>query len=318
MTDAVTPSKKTKERSPSFPFIPLDEALKRVEAFEQTFGRHPAPAAKSGLAWGMKEGSSQAFQTLAALKAFGLVKYEGSAKERTAHLTDEARTYLRAQQQSIKSEVVRGLALQPAQIQKFWTVWGADRPPDPICLDDLVLKHAFTDNAARTFLSVYDNTIAFAGLSNSDTVDLQKEDALPFSVGDKINWISGDQIQFRTPVTVTEISSDEDGNHYLRVEGGELEQAGWVPMDQAIAADEKPGHQTASFAPPKGNGSPARREPESPPADETEGRRKAVFPIESGDVTLYFPKGMGADDFDELAAYMEIFLNREKRKSEAS
>ncbi len=104
-----------RERSPSFPFIALPEAIKRLEAFDQTFGRHPAPAIKSGLAWGMTDGSSQAGQILAALKAFGFLEYSGSAKDRTASLTDRARTYLRAQQQEIKDKVLREAALEPKQ-----------------------------------------------------------------------------------------------------------------------------------------------------------------------------------------------------------
>lgn len=164
-------NKPKKDRSPSFPFIPLKEAVKRLQAFDQTFGRHPAPANKVGIAWGMKEGSSQAFQTLAALKAFGLIKYEGSAKTLTASLTDDARTYLRAQQESIKNEVVRRVATKPAQIAKFWNMWGSDRPPDAVCLDQLILSHSFTDSAARNFLKVYDDTIAYAGLATSDKVE---------------------------------------------------------------------------------------------------------------------------------------------------
>jgi len=86
-------------------------------------------------------------------------------------------------------------------------------------------------------------------------------------------------------------------------------------MDQAIRADEKPAHQASGFTPPKGG--QAKQERAEPSAVETNGKRKAVFPIESGDVTLFFPEEMGAADFDELAAYMEIFLNREKRKSQS-
>ena len=188
-------SKVKKDRSPSFPFISLPDALKRLEAFDQTFGRHPAPASKSGLAWGMKEGSSQAFQTLAALKSFGLLGYEGSANApqsisdgRCANLSEGAARF-------DKKEVVRRIATKPVQFQKFWSVWGADRPPDPICLDDLMLKHSFTDGAAHNFLKVYDETVAFAGLSSHD-VDQQdggesdhNDDVVTdFDVGDLINW----------------------------------------------------------------------------------------------------------------------------------
>jgi hypothetical protein len=52
----------------------------------------------------MKEKSSQGDQTLAALKSFGLVKYDGIGAARHVSLTDEDRNYLRANQDSVKKE----------------------------------------------------------------------------------------------------------------------------------------------------------------------------------------------------------------------
>jgi len=162
--------KSTRDRSPSFPFVPLQTAVARLEAFDKYFGRHPAPPAKAGLAWGMKEKSSQADQTLAALRSFGLIRYGGMGASREVSLTEEGRTYLRAEQESVKKQVLKQSALRPKTIRKFWAIWGADRPPDAVALDDLRLKHAFSDAGATNFLKVYDATIAYAGLSESDKV----------------------------------------------------------------------------------------------------------------------------------------------------
>lgn len=181
MNDAQKPAKPaapkvSKERSPSYPAIPLKTALERLERFEKTFGRHPAPFAKVGMAWGIKEGSSQSNSVLAALKAFGLIVYHGAGKDRTATVSEDGRTYLRAQQEEVKKGVIKRAALRPKAIAQFWPTWGTDRPPDAICLDDLVLKHGFNDNAAPIFLRVYDDTIAFAGLSSSDKVEVEESD----------------------------------------------------------------------------------------------------------------------------------------------
>lgn len=310
MADATKADIKVKkDRSPSFPFISLREAIKRLQAFEATFGRHPAPGAKVGLAWGMKDKSSQAYQILAALKAFGLVNYEGSGPQLKAMLTDDARTYLRAQQEALKLEVVKRLALHPKQFQKFWGIWGADRPPDPVCLDQLILQHAFTDSAANTFLRVYDDTIAFAGLSNSDSVvdDDAEEDVRPleFQVGDLVNWESAGQVQWRTPRKIVAVD-EKDGQFFYKVEapGENGIQIGWIPVEQAIH------HQGASggtpFTPPPAD---AKREDIAP----VPGTRKAVFPVTGGDVTLTFPEGMSKDSLDELGQYLDIFLKKEKK-----
>ncbi|GGE44328.1 hypothetical protein GCM10011367_18820 [Marinicauda pacifica] len=168
MTNEEAQAKRTKERSPSYPFIPLQTAAERLVALDQKFGRHPTPADKAGLAWDLKPGSSQAAQTLAALKSFGFVEYRGSGPGREAVITDEGRTYLRAQQESVKRGVLEDAALKPKAISKYWDKWGADRPPDEVCLDELVLKGGFTQGAAETFLRVYDATVGYAGLGDSD------------------------------------------------------------------------------------------------------------------------------------------------------
>jgi hypothetical protein len=168
-------TKAPKDRSPSFPFIPLQAAIERLEAFEKYFGRHPARVAKVGLAWGMKERSSQSDQTAAALRSFGLVKYVGMGAERHIALTDEGRGYIRAQQDAIKRALLKQCALRPKIIRHFWAQWGADRPPDPVALD-LLHDAKFSDGGALNFLKVYDDTIAYAGLSDSDKIPLELAD----------------------------------------------------------------------------------------------------------------------------------------------
>ena len=110
----VTP-KAPRDRSPSFPFIPLKSAVERLGDFEEKFGRHPAPANRTYLAWGYKGDTSQAQQTLSALKAFGMVEYQGSGPERLVAMSEDARTYLRANQDSIKKEVLQKLSLRPTE-----------------------------------------------------------------------------------------------------------------------------------------------------------------------------------------------------------
>jgi hypothetical protein len=125
----------------------------------------------------MKEKSSQADQTLAALKSFGLLKYDGLGSARHAVLTEEGRNYLRAQQDSVKKEILKVCALRPIIMRKFWASWGGDRPPDEVALDKLVLENGFSENGARNFLRVYDETVSYAGLSASDKVDLDEDEA---------------------------------------------------------------------------------------------------------------------------------------------
>ena len=155
------------DRSPAYPLIPLKAAIERLTAFEAHFKRSAARPEKVGEAWGIKA-KAYADRTLAALRYFGLIVYQGVGKERRVVISDEGRKYLRAQQEGTRHEVLRAAALRPKQIAKFWSEWGKDRPTDGACLDDLVLGHGFSDAGASKFLKVYDATISFAGLSDSD------------------------------------------------------------------------------------------------------------------------------------------------------
>jgi len=210
---------KARDRSPSFPFIPLQTAIERLEAFERYFKRHPGPINKAGLAWDMKEKSSQSTSTLAALKSYGLIDYQGAGNDRVAVLSEDGRTYLRAQQDGVKAAVLKRAALRPSRIAKYFALWGVDRPPDPVCLDELVLKGRFSDNGAQIFLKVYDATIACAKLVDSDkrpvsvmeaTEDNGEDDGgvVKVKIGDYVQWSPGGVEQFQPPRQIEWISDD--------------------------------------------------------------------------------------------------------------
>jgi hypothetical protein len=156
-----------RDRSPAYPIVPLDIALARLVEFETHFKRSPARREKVGEAWGIKA-KSYADRTLAALRYFGLLEYQGVGNSRQIVVSEVGRKYLRTQQEETKREVVKAAALRPEQIAKFWSEWGIDRPADAARLDQLVLKNHFSQAGAREFLKVYDATISYAGLSDSD------------------------------------------------------------------------------------------------------------------------------------------------------
>lgn len=312
MTDApnvdATPDKAPKDRSPSFPFIGLPAAIDRLVAFEQKFGRHPTPANKVGLAWDMKESSSQAQQTLAALKSFGMVEYDGSGPARLARISDDGRNFLRAQQDSVKREYVRKFAMTPKVIANYWASWGAKRPIDPVCLDELVLKAKFTQSAAETFLRVYDNTVAFAGLTDSDTTpeDQEADSSLAdpetsvISVGDIVSVETGGQLVFeKTRVRAL------DGP-WIFVDASE---AG-VQVSDVILLEKK----ASVGSPPPPPLLPLQ------PAGQVSARIDANeemdrFTVDEGVVKIVFPTDMSADSVDELEQFFALFIKKAKRRA---
>ena len=178
MTETKTEIAGQRDRSPSFPFIPLKLAVERLVKFEEHHKRAAVPPDRIGAAWGMKPNSSQAQQTLAALKAFGLLETRRLADGRSVCISEDGRTYLRAQQDSIKNDVLRRAGLRPKQIAIYWKDWGDERPNAAACRDELVLRGGFSEDGAEKFLRVYDETIAYAGLTDSDNVEPDLEEGL--------------------------------------------------------------------------------------------------------------------------------------------
>jgi hypothetical protein len=177
MTD--TSSGGQRDRSPAFPVIALEPALGKMAEFEAHFKRTAARPEKVGEAWGIKT-KAYADRIAAALRYFGLLEYQGSGKDRNVVVSDTSRKYLRAHQEELKREIIKAAALRPKQIAKHWSDWGKDRPADPACLD-LLMGEGFSDGGARDFLKVYDATITYAKLSDSDKApaDGQQDDDEP-------------------------------------------------------------------------------------------------------------------------------------------
>jgi hypothetical protein len=172
-----------RDRSPSFPVVGLKVAFERLVEFETYFKRSAARPEKVGDAWSITT-KAYADRIAAALRYFGLLEYQGAGKERTIAISEEGRKYLRAQQEETKREVIKAAALRPKQIADCWELWSNDRPADAACIDDLVQNRAFSVAGARDFLKVYDSTISYAGLSDSDKVDPTAQDADDGEVAD--------------------------------------------------------------------------------------------------------------------------------------
>lgn len=242
-----------RERSPSFPFIPLKVAVDRLVVFEDHYKRGPALAEAVGSVWGMKVGSGNVAQTLSALKAFGLLETRRTASGTEVVISEDGRTYLRAQQENVRQDILQRIALRPKQIQSHWERWGTGRPKDAACLDELVLKEGFTPDGAAIFLRVYDATIAYAGLAEADKTegapmgrrdyddeqspengvlrDVQKPPAAAIAkIGDYIQWTSAGVDQFSRPGRVTWVSED---NTHLRVHGSMT----GIPMSDVSIVD---------------------------------------------------------------------------------
>ncbi len=168
-------TKGKRDRSPSYPFISLKEALEKAKKFAGQYKRHQARVSNAVRVWGYSPKSSGGIQTIAALKAFGLLKVQGSGDDRKVELTALAWRILEANQESTRREAISESALKPSVISEYRGKWGAERPPDAECLDHLIFERDFNKDSARRFLKIYDDTISYGNLTESDIYTLGED-----------------------------------------------------------------------------------------------------------------------------------------------
>lgn len=166
---------KTKKlRSPAYPAINLETAISRARTFYNQERRNPASFAVVVGHWGFKVKSSGGLTTVAALKAFGLmrdVETSGSGG-RTVQLTDLAlRILLDDRDPSVERDAaVKQAALSPKIHAELWRKWGTQVPSDSELRHRLIFDWKFNENSVADFVQQYKDTIKFARLTDSDTI----------------------------------------------------------------------------------------------------------------------------------------------------
>lgn len=216
-------AQRKKERSPSFPFIGLPKALDRARELYQHAKRHEVRIVDVAAAWKTGAKSSGTLQTIGALLAFGLLEDQGSGDARKVKITDLGFRALEDQRPGARDSALREAALRPKLIADYVERWRDGRPADPICLSELRIERGFTEDGARSFLRVFDDTVSFAKGPSSDTAFDKIADAVnaeplvqEIGVGDFVQWTSNGVEQFKHAQKVVEILPD--GKH-VRVFG---------------------------------------------------------------------------------------------------
>lgn len=157
--------KRRKIRSPSFPFISLRVALDRVRAFQAKESRNAAPLEVAAEHWGYSPKSSGGKQTIAALRAFGLLEGES-----TVRLTDRALRILLDEREPSpeRDRLLQEAALMPPLHAKLWERYGTGLPSPQTLRMSLVLDEGFNENSVDDFVAQYRETLEFARLGKEE------------------------------------------------------------------------------------------------------------------------------------------------------
>ncbi len=159
MNDAIEP-RKTKERSPSFPFISLEAAIDRARQFYAQEKRSGAPFPVAAEHWGYSQSSSGALQTASALKNYGLMVDEGGGGVRKLKLTDLALRILldTRPDDSDRRQYMRQAALYPSVAADIYSKWPEGLPSESTINHYLVLELGFNQSTAlRAVRIIIDN-----------------------------------------------------------------------------------------------------------------------------------------------------------------
>ncbi|RUV02399.1 hypothetical protein EOB36_09730 [Mesorhizobium sp. M6A.T.Cr.TU.017.01.1.1] len=150
-----------------FPFISLEKALGRAgQIYEgDRSGKQMAVSTAFEL-WGYSPKSSGGFQTISALKAYGLLDDDGANDDRKVRLTNEARKYFLDERDEVRQGMLATFALSPTLFKILWEKdgWSEGLPADPVARSHLKIERHLNDQSARALLSILKDNIQFAGL----------------------------------------------------------------------------------------------------------------------------------------------------------
>ncbi len=159
--------KKKRVRSPNFPFINLEDAIKRTEDFYDREGRNWANIEIASKHWGYSSVASGGALVIAALTAFGLLEDEGARETRKVRLSEAGQKILldkRPKSQERQAHLQKA-ALRPKIYGELWEKWGGALPSDQNIEYLLVSEMGFNPKSIPRFIEDFRHTLAFAGLS---------------------------------------------------------------------------------------------------------------------------------------------------------
>lgn len=300
-------------RSPSYPSMSLADAVEAVRKVEAQYRTAPIDRTDGAKIIGYSSLSGPANKALAALAHYGLVERAGKGEMR---VTDRARAILYPSSQQEKLDNLRWAAVEPNLFREL-----QDRFPDMTPPEDGVVtylnRQGFNKSAIRPAAKAYLETFRFlqdagvmkghmGGRELNDLTDGQHdEEEVVFGgarVGDIIDYEVSGTIANAEPLKVRRVSADRE---WVFVHGSETGlEMGQVIVRQLADADSEVERPTLPL--------------ENKREEIAKGMRKAMFPLDEGDVTLVFPEGLSPDSLADLGAYLEIFLKKEIKKSKPS
>jgi hypothetical protein len=301
-------------RSPAYPSFPIAKALDNVKALYAQEKEYAAPLASALKAFGYGPKSSGGRQALATMKYYGLVDVSGEGDGRRIKASDIALKILRdpREDETEKRRLIHQVAMTPTAHKLLHDEYRSGLASDGTVLHFLH-GHGFNEAAARELLAEFKETASYIGLYEpSSALDKSLENGdkggdkqLPkIAVGDKVQVTVGGVDMFPDGATVLGFTDDGAWVYTDQSDSAaKLEEVTLIEAATEPTAVERPSVPTHLLK--------AKRAQEQEANQTPKGARKAVFPINDGDVVLTFPEGISGAGLKSLKRYLEIFLDEQ-------
>lgn len=163
---------KTRERSPSYPYIGLEQAIALVEKIYLQQKRSLVYAQAAMESIGYEPKGSTAGRILAALVSYGLVEGEGVKESRKIRVSANGQRLVILDKSSAEwLECARQAARSPKIFSDLFELWSDGLPSDAAIKQFLILEKRFNDNYVSAFIKNFRDTYEFARITEGSTGD---------------------------------------------------------------------------------------------------------------------------------------------------
>jgi hypothetical protein len=293
-------------RSVSYPFITLEQAVQRAKVLWDNEGKNLGFMSAAVKHWNYGEKSSGGKQTVAALKAFGLIEDVGSGDGRQIRLTPRALDILLEPDEPKRKKALKDAATSPKIYSELLQRWPANALPSDLTIEAYLLRERdFNRNTVKGFIKDFRANIAYSGLAESANIPQQvvpitegkpekNEQPLALKVGSWVEWEAGGDLQFETPRRVTGFSENKD---FVFVE----DSLTGLPINEVTVILEP----ESAATPPAGSSPPVKPSPI--------GSRQDTFTLNEGTVVLQLPAKLSSDSYEDFESWIHLQLKKIKR-----
>ena len=316
--------KKTRHRSPNYPYFGLKKAVERVKQVYDKYKRAVVPINLVQELWEYKAHSGAGNQAVAAVKTYGLIEVEGEGEDRKVRITDPGYRILAGSPD--RSELLKKSAVLPAIHNELWEKYRAEEHFP----DDSLIRHylrwertagTFNEETVDSFIENFRSSLRYSGLLPGGDLDAkvgtapdgpEGREKPEVSKGDVVQWTSNGSDQFDEPREVLALSDD---GKFAFVPGTDT----GLPVDQlTVVGRAMTTTDTRGQALPKAGSPPANPffkpiDPDEPPVKS--GASEEKMTLDEGPVLIRWPNSLSADSFHEFEYFLQGLINRARRKA---